>query len=147
MNKGLHNFPEMSLALPPAKMLRVNPQLATEPNYDKDILHGYVDQNLPRLNICQEIAITTMFNAIAQGKGVVFLLDGPSGSSKTFVYSMLLASVQQDENVAIGVTSSGIATFLLEGGQTSHLVFKIPIAIVRDSMCSIFVQSNYAELI
>jgi hypothetical protein len=29
-NKGLHDFSKMSLALPPIKMLRVNPQLAAE---------------------------------------------------------------------------------------------------------------------
>jgi hypothetical protein len=43
MNKGLHNFSEMSLVLPLAKMLRVNLQLATELDYDKDVLHGYID--------------------------------------------------------------------------------------------------------
>ncbi len=53
MNKGLHDFLEMPLALSPAKMLRVNPQLAMELDYDKDVLHGYVDQNLLWLNICQ----------------------------------------------------------------------------------------------
>jgi hypothetical protein len=74
-------------------MLRVNPQLASELNYDRDVLRGYIDQNLSRLNICQEIAITVVFNAIAQGEGAIFFLDGPGGSGKTFVYSVLLASV------------------------------------------------------
>ncbi len=74
-------------------MLRVNPQLASELNYDRDVLRGYIDQNLSRLNICQEIAITVVFNAIAQGEGAIFFLDGPGGSGKTFVYNVLLASV------------------------------------------------------
>jgi hypothetical protein len=74
-------------------MLRVNPQLASELNYDRDVLRGYIDQNLSRLNICQEIAITVVFNAIAQGEGAIFFLDGPGGFGKTFVYSVLLASV------------------------------------------------------
>jgi len=51
-NKGLHDFPKMPLALPFVKMLRVNPQLAAELDYDKDVLHGYINQNFPRLNIC-----------------------------------------------------------------------------------------------
>ncbi len=85
-NKGLHDFSEMSLTLPPVKMLRINPQLAAELDYDRDVLHGYINQNLPRLNICQEIAITIVFNAIAEGEGVIFFLDGPGGSGKTFVY-------------------------------------------------------------
>ncbi len=51
-NKSLHDFPEMSPILPLAKMLHVYLLLATELDYNRDILHGYVDQNLPRLNIC-----------------------------------------------------------------------------------------------
>jgi hypothetical protein len=104
MNKGLHDFLEMPLAFPPTKTLRVNPQLAAELNYDRDVLHRYVDQNLPPLNICQETAITTVFNAITQGEGAIFFLDARGGSGKTFVYSILLASVPQDGHVAIGST-------------------------------------------
>jgi hypothetical protein len=147
MNKGLHDFPEISFALPPTETLRVNPQWVAELNYDIDVLHCYVDQNLPRLNICQETAITAVFNAIAQGEGAVFFLDDASGSGKTFIYSILLASVRRDGHVAIGVASSGIAALLLEGGQTSHSVFKIPITLGRDSMCSIPVQSDSAEVL
>jgi len=88
-----------------------------------------------------------MFNAIAQGEGAVFFLDGPGGSGKTFVYKVLLALVRRDGHVAIGVASSHIATLLLEGGRTAHSIFKIPIALGRDSMCSIPVQSDSAELL
>ncbi len=91
--KGLHDFSKMSLVLPLAKMLRVNPQLATKLAYNKDVLLGYVNQNLLRFNICQEIIVTAMFNTVDQGEGAVFFLNGPGGSSKTFVYSVLLASV------------------------------------------------------
>jgi hypothetical protein len=115
-NKGLHDFPKMPLVLPLAKMLCVNLQLATELDYDKDILHGYVDQNLPRLNICYEIAVTIVFNVVAQGEGAIFFLNGPSGSGKTFIYNVLLASVRQDGHLAIKVASSDITTLLLEGG-------------------------------
>jgi len=73
-NKGLHDFPKMPLALPPVKMLHVNLQLAVELDYDRDVLHGYINQNLPQFNICQEIVVTTVFNTIAQGEGVVFFL-------------------------------------------------------------------------
>jgi hypothetical protein len=146
-NKGLHDFPKMSFTLPPVKMLHVNPQLAAKLDYDRNVLHGYINQNLPRLNICQEIAITTVFNVIAQGEGAVFFLDDPSGSGKTFIYKVLLALVRRDGHVTIGVASSGIAALLLEGGRTAHSVFKIPIAFGRDSMCSIPVQSDSTELL
>ncbi len=42
-NKSLHNFSEILLILPPAKMLSVNLQLATELDYDRDVFHGYID--------------------------------------------------------------------------------------------------------
>jgi hypothetical protein len=90
-------------------------------------------QNLLWLNIYQETTITTMFNAVAQGEGIMFFLDGPGGSGKTFIYSVLLASVRRDKHIVIGVTSSSIAALLLEGGQTSHSVFKIPITLGKDS--------------
>jgi hypothetical protein len=147
MNKGLHDFPEMLFALLLVKMMRVNPQLVVELDYDRNVLHCYVDQNLPWFNICQEIVVIVVFNTVAQGEGAVFFLDGQGGSSKTFVYNVLLASVQWDRHVAIGVTSSNIAALLLEGGRMSHLVFKIPIAIGRDSMCSIPMHSDFAELL
>jgi hypothetical protein len=147
INKGLHDFSKMLLTLPPVKILCVNPQLAIELDYNRDVLHGYINQNLSRLNICQEIANTIMFNAIAQGKGTIFFLDGPGGSGKTFVYKVLLALVRRDRHVAIGVASSGIAALLFEGGRTAHSIFKIPIALGRDSMCSIPVQSNSTELL
>ncbi len=135
----------MPLVLSLVKMLRVNPQLVAELDYDRDVLHGYINQNFLRLNICQEIAVTIVFNAIAQGE--VFFLDGLGGSGKTFVYKVLLALVRRDGHVAIGVASSSIAALLLEGGQTAHSVFKIPIALGRDSMCSILVQSDSVELL
>jgi len=128
-------------------MLCVNPQLAAELDYDRDVLHGYINQNLLRLNICQEIAVTIMFNAIAQGEGAVFFLDSPGGSSKTFVYKVLLTLVRRDGHVTIGVASSSIVALLLEGGQIAHSIFKIPIALGKDSMCLIPVQSDSVELL
>jgi hypothetical protein len=43
MNKGLHDFPKMSLTLPLEEMLHVNLQLAAELDYDRNVLHGCDD--------------------------------------------------------------------------------------------------------
>jgi hypothetical protein len=80
-----------------------------------------------------------VFKVVAQGEGAVFFLDGLGGSNKTFVYNVLVALVQWDRHVAIEVASSSIMVLLLEGGRTSHSIFKIPIAISRDLMCLILV--------
>jgi hypothetical protein len=106
-------FSEMS----PIEMLRVNLQLAAELDYNRDVLHGYINQNLPWLNICQETIITAMFNIVAQGKGAIFFLDGLGGLGKTFIYNMLLTLVRRDGHVTIRVASSGITIILLEGGH------------------------------
>jgi hypothetical protein len=127
----------MSFVLPLVEMLRVNPQLVAKLDYDRDVLHGYIHHNFPWFNICQETFVIALFSVVAQGEGVVLFLDGPSGSSKTFVYSVLLTSVRWDKHVTIEVAYFDITALLLEGGWTSHLVFKIPTAIGRDLMCSI----------
>ncbi|XP_078438614.1 uncharacterized protein LOC144709084 [Wolffia australiana] len=43
---------------------------------------------------------------------------------------------------AISTTTSGIATLLLEGGQTLHSTFKIPIPVTHISMCEISLDSK-----
>ena len=45
------------------------------------------------------------------------------------------------------MATSGIAANLLDGGQTAHSIFKIPIQIFDDSTCNINVTSDLAELI
>jgi len=55
----------MLLVFPPVEMLPVNLQLVVAFGYNRDVLHGYVDQNFPWLTICQEIVITAVFNVVA----------------------------------------------------------------------------------
>ena len=49
--------------------------------------------------------------------------------------------------IALAVASSGIAAELLEGGQTAHSCFKIPIPVNETSVCRISLQSNDAKLL
>jgi hypothetical protein len=86
-------------------------------------------------------------NAVRLDQGGVFFLDGLRGSGKTFVYSVLLASVCNEGHVALAIASSGIAALLLQGRRTSHSTFKIPIDIHKDSLCNVNTNSNTAELI
>ena len=45
-----------------------------------------------------------------------FLVDGPVGTGKTFLYNTLLAQVRSQSQIALGLASSGIASLLLSGG-------------------------------
>jgi hypothetical protein len=102
---------------------------------------------MPLLNPDQEREVALIFDAVRRGEGNVFFLDGLGGSGKTFVYSVLLAAVRCEGNVAIAVASSEIATLLLDGGRTSHSAFRIPIDVDRDSICSITANFDTAKVI
>jgi hypothetical protein len=146
-NKSLRDFPTMPLAMAPVGIERVNPLIEAELDYDQEALHAHVERSLPLLNKDQDMAVASILNAMRLDQGGVFFLDGPGGSGKTFLYSVLLASVRNEGHVALNVASSGIAALLLQGGRTSHSTFKIPIDVHRDLLCNVNASSDTAELI
>ena len=60
-------------------------------------------------------------------EGQIFFLDSPGGTGKTFLINLILARVRSTRDIALAVASSGIAATLLEGGQTAHATFKLPL--------------------
>jgi ATP-dependent DNA helicase PIF1 len=73
-------------------------------------------------------------------------VDGPGGTSKTFLYKALLARVRSEGLIAIATATSGIAASILPGGRTAHSRFKIPIKLADNSTCNFTKQSGTAEL-
>jgi ATP-dependent DNA helicase PIF1 len=121
--------------------------VAEEINYDVEHLQTFWDQGYTRANDHQRQVLDSVTSALAIGDGGLFFLDGPGGTGKTFVESLLLAHVRAQGQVALAVASSGIASILLEGGRTSHSRFKIPIDVHSESICSISAQSDLAKLL
>ena len=78
---------------------------------------------------------------------ILFFVDGPGGTGKTFLYNAILAKFRSLGKIALAVASSGIAAELLEGGRTAHSRFKIPIPILPTSTCNISRPSELAALI
>ncbi len=77
-----------------------------------------------------------------------FFVDGLGGAGKTFLYGCLLSKVRFTGDIALSMTSSGIAALLLEGGCTTHSRFKIPIACLSgSSACYVPLNSPQATLI
>ena len=76
-----------------------------------------------------------------------FFIDGPAGTGKTFLYSLLLERVRSSGHIALAVASSGIAALLMKGGRTAHSRFSIPIHINERSSCDMPPSSNQGELI
>ncbi|XP_069589482.1 ATP-dependent DNA helicase pif1-like [Ranitomeya imitator] len=74
-----------------------------------------------------------------------FFSDGPGGSGKTFLYNTIMHYVRSKNELVLPCTFTGIAATLLEGGRTSHNLFKLPIPINETSMCNIRHGSNTAN--
>lgn len=59
----------------------------------------------------------------------------------------VLAKVRSAGKIALAVASSGIVATLLDGGQTAHLRFKIPIDIDANSVCDIRKSTYLRDLL
>ncbi|XP_075640396.1 uncharacterized protein LOC142612162 [Castanea sativa] len=85
--------------------------------------------------------------AIDHKESMIFFIDGPGRTGKTFLYHTILATLRKAGHIAIATATSGIAVTLIPGGRTTHSRFKIPLTPDPSSTCSISKQSDLAELI
>jgi hypothetical protein len=67
----------------------------------------------------------------------LFYLDGPGGTGKTFLLNTLIDLVESKSISTIVLASSGVAALLLEGSQTLHAAFEIPIGVEREAECGV----------
>jgi hypothetical protein len=142
-------------AIPPAGAPgRVPRVVAEEMCYDAASEAARAARDLPCLNADQRRIYDAVQHAMASveagGAGKLIFVDGPGGTGKTFLYSVMLASVRgraPGGRIALAVASSGIAALLLTGGRTAHSRFKIPIKVHETAMCRLPKQSHDADLL
>lgn len=96
-------------------------------------IHLWQTSTMCASNLCGTTSAIMMWTLCMQGKA--FFIDGPGGTGKTFFYSVLLARVRAEGQIALPVASSGIAALLLAGGKTAHSRLKIPVNIDEYSTC------------
>ncbi|KAF7839564.1 uncharacterized protein G2W53_008046 [Senna tora] len=77
----------------------------------------------------------------------VFFVHGYGGTSKTYIWIALTATLRVAGHIVLIVASSAIASILLPSGRTAHSRFAIPLLINEDSTCNINQGSPIAELI
>ncbi|GFS84158.1 hypothetical protein TNCV_2365311 [Trichonephila clavipes] len=101
--------------------------LQRETHYDSDELGTFVRTNLPQLILEQRIAYDRIMRAITEQSGGLFFIDAPGGTGKTFLLSLILATIRSQNNIALAIASFGIAATLLDGGRTTHSALKLPL--------------------
>ena len=101
--------------------------VASEPHSSVITLRQYVEDNLPKFIPEQRAIYDTLLQAIAYNSGGVYFLDAPGGRGKTFLITVILASIRSNNEIASAMASLGIAATLLDGGKTAHSALKLPL--------------------
>ncbi|EYB87952.1 hypothetical protein Y032_0254g286 [Ancylostoma ceylanicum] len=127
----------------------VNSEILRERNYNVDQLESFVQANKPLLVNDQRLAFDAVMNSVRNGDGGLFFLDAPGGIGKTFLINLLLAEIRKNNDIALAIASSGIASTLLDGGRTAHSALKLPLDLTRSEtpVCNISRGSGKAQLL
>jgi len=113
-----------------------NPLLQAE-QYDVDEMATLVDKQRAIFNPEQAAAFDVILESVTNNQGHLFFIHAAGGCGKTFLCNTIAAEVKRRGQVALYVTLSGIAAFLLDRGRTSHLCFKISLSIHEDSVAKL----------
>ncbi|XP_036343195.1 uncharacterized protein LOC118752408 [Rhagoletis pomonella] len=126
-----------------------NAELRREKEYDRNELNTFVTTNLPKLNTEQRQAYDTIIDNVANERGGIFFLDAPGGTGKTFLLSLILATIRSQNNIALALASSGIAATLLDGGRTAHSALKLPLnmQVNEEPTCNISKNSGMGKVL
>ena len=99
-----------------------------------------------KLNDEQRIVYNNILQSVNNEDGKLFFLDAPAGTGHTFLINVLLAKMKMENKEHIDIASSGIAATLLLNCIIAHSIFKIPIQLNEDSICSIKNNSKSGKL-
>lgn len=121
--------------------------ISRELTYDAETLLQKVASTDPLLVKDQKIVYEVIMNSVYNSLSEICFIDAPGGTGKTFICNLLLAKVRSTGSVALAISSSGIASTLLDGGRTAHSVFKIPVDIthIDHPVCSISKSSKLGQ--
>ncbi|KAL4082434.1 hypothetical protein QTP88_029901 [Uroleucon formosanum] len=111
--------------------------------------YEFVRNNVPLLNEQQKQVYETLMQAVDNNTGGLFFLDAPGGTGKTFVISLILATIRSRCDIALALASSGIAATLLDGGRTAHSALKLPLNLntIDTLTCNISRSSAMGKLL
>ena len=150
--KTLGDFPHMTLPQGPMdghtwEDIDDNFLLAQQLNYDPAQQRELVNHNVGMFNEQQRNVFHAVMDSVDQNRGRMIFVHSAGGCGKTFVCNTIAAAVRSQNQVALCVASSGIASLLLEGGRTAHSTFKIPIPITETSIAGIKRNSKMCQVL
>ncbi|GAA0146021.1 hypothetical protein LIER_36242 [Lithospermum erythrorhizon] len=124
LGRDVNEFNLVSFKFISSQFQRLAREIASERNIPipEDHLRG-----IHKLNSQQNVAFDMIYNAVMSNDSGVFFIDGPGGTGKSFLYTVLLAHIRLKGYIGLIVSLSGIASSNFLGGQTTHSRFKIPI--------------------
>ena len=88
--------------------------------FDKEKLKEQFDREVQSLNDDQLKIFQQIVAAIEAGNGGLFFIDAPGGTGKTYLLNLLLRYCRSKGLIAIGTATTGIASHLLDDGETTH---------------------------
>jgi ATP-dependent DNA helicase PIF1 len=126
-----------------------NQELRRETQHDSKVLGETFQRNVPLLNQQQKYAYDTLMKVVNDGTGGIFFLDAPGGTGKTFLISLILATIRSQNGIALTLASSGSAATLLEGGRTAHSSLKLPLNMQTNETptCNLWRNSAMAKVL
>ncbi|GBN76195.1 hypothetical protein AVEN_269694-1 [Araneus ventricosus] len=97
----------------------------------------------------QRTAYEAVKNLIAEGNGGIHFLHAPGGTGKIFIINLILTEARSERNIALVSASSGITYTLLDGGNTAHSAFQLPLNLVQteNPICNISKSSVKAAVL
>ncbi|XP_061381477.1 ATP-dependent DNA helicase pif1-like [Danaus plexippus] len=136
--------------IPPNRSIHdaFNQELNRELQYNVDTLQEFVQNNVPLLIEQQKPVYETLMQAVDNNTGGLFFLEASGGTGKTFVISLILATIRSTVDIALALASSGIAATLLDGGL-AHSALKLPLNLntIETPTCNISRSSAMGKLL
>jgi ATP-dependent DNA helicase PIF1 len=145
--KSLDDYECMPKLKNPIPGMFNNVLIENEYQYGYEEMKNLHDQHVSNLNPDQFFAYQSIYNAIDNGVGTMFFVDGYGGTGKTFLWKTLSYRLRFEGKIVVNVASSGIASILLPGGKTAHSQFGIPLVLTKESCCQIDKKSKKDELL
>ncbi|GFV91558.1 ATP-dependent DNA helicase [Trichonephila clavipes] len=93
-----------------------------ETHFDVNELQTFVRINLPKMVLEQRTAYAIIINAISNKSCGLYFLDAPGDTGKTFLISIILATIRSQNNIVLAIASSN------SFGRWSNSTFSTEIA-------------------